>query len=187
MVESKDLFLFGVLSSSMHMAWVKVVAGRLESRFQYSATMVYNTFPWPDSASEQKKERVRSAAKAVLEQRVESGDGRLGFLPRPNEKGWRCSLADLYEAGVMPKPLFKAHSGLNLAVDRCYRKEPFHSDRERIEFLFSLYEKLTAPLLPAASKARRSRSRRAPAPRPMDPPPASWPGESLPAAPGFQD
>jgi len=139
----------------MHMAWVRVVAGRLESRYQYSGTMVYNTFPWPDSAIEKNKSRVRAAAQDVLKKWGECGDGRLGFLPRPNEQGWRCSLADLYDLHSMPKPLFKAHSALDRAVDRCYRKEPFTSERQRIEFLFSLYEKLTAPLLPAAPKPRR--------------------------------
>jgi hypothetical protein len=157
-IESKDLYLFGVLSSAMHMAWVKVVAGRLKSDFQYSGTMVYNTFPWPDSASNEKKDRVRAAAGEVLKQRVECGDGRLGFLPKPNEKGWRCSLADLYDPIAMPLPLIKAHWGLNRAVERCYRKEPFHSERERVEYLFSLYEKLTAPLLPVTPKPRTRRS-----------------------------
>jgi hypothetical protein len=153
-IESKDLYLFGVLSSTMHMAWVKVVAGRLESRFQYSGTMVYNTFPWPEATTEKQKSKVRTAAEEVLKQRVQCGDGRLGFLPKPNEKGWRCSLADLYDPLAMPKPLVQAHAELNRAVEKCYRPEAFHSERERVEFLFSLYEKLTAPLLPVAPKAR---------------------------------
>jgi hypothetical protein len=156
-VESKDVYLFGVLSSAMHMAWVKVVAGRLESRFQYSGTMVYNTFPWPESASDEKKARVRAAAEEVLKQRIECGDGRLGFLPKANDKGWRCSLATLYGPLTMPKSLIKAHTALDRAVDHCYRKEPFTSERLRVEYLFSLYEKLTAPLLPSAPKTKRKK------------------------------
>jgi hypothetical protein len=166
-IESRDLYLFGVLSSAMHMAWVKVVAGRLESRFQYSGTMVYNTFPWPVTVLDRQKDRVRTAAQEVLRQRTACGDGRLGFLPKPNARGWRCSLADLYDPLAMPIPLVKAHTELDRAVERCYRPEPFRSDRERVEFLFSLYEKLTAPLLPATPRAKGRRSQAAaPAPQP---------------------
>ena len=57
----------------------------------------------------------------------------------------------------MPPALTKAHRALDRAVDRCYRKEPFASDRARVEFLFALYEKLTAPLLPAAKPKRAPR------------------------------
>jgi hypothetical protein len=158
-IESKDIYLFGVLSSAMHMAWVKVVAGRLKSDFQYSGTMVYNTFPWPDeTVTDKQKARVRQAAEQVLKQRTECGDGRLGFLPKANVKGWRCSLADLYDPLANPRTLVQAHTELDRAVEKCYRPEPFHSDRERVEFLFSLYEKLTAPLLPATPKTKGRRS-----------------------------
>ena len=142
----------------MHMAWVKVVAGRLKSDFQYSGTMIYNTFPWPETAIDRQKNKVRAAAQAVLTQRIECGDGRLGFLPKPNEKGWRCCLADLYDSLAMPRPLLKAHADLDRAVDQCYRHETFASERQRVEFLFGLYEKLTAPLLPVThQKGRRGR------------------------------
>ena len=69
-------------------------------------------------------------------------------------------LADLYDPLTMPAPLLKAHQQLDRAVDRCYRREPFHSDRERVEHLFALYEKLTSPLLPAEPK-RAKRARKA--------------------------
>ena len=161
LIESSDVYLFGMLSSAMHMAWVKVVAGRLESRFQYSGTMVYNTFPWPDGVTEAQKNKVRAAADEVLQQRVENGDGRLGFLPKPNSRGWRCTLADLYDPVAMPPSLSKAHTELDRAVDRCYRKEPFPSDRARVEYLFQLYEQLTAPLLPV-TKGKRARSQKKP-------------------------
>ena len=163
-IESSDLFLFGVLSSAMHMAWIKVVSGRLESRFQYSGSMVYNTFPWPAVAGEDQKNRVRAAAEEVLKQRVENGDGRLGFLPEPNSRGWRCTLADLYDPLAMPVALVDAHAALNRAVDRCYRKEKFPNDRARIEYLFALYEQLTAPL---ALTAKPKRSGKAVRPKPL--------------------
>jgi hypothetical protein len=72
-----------------------------------------------------------------------------------------ATLADLYDPLTMPPDLLKAHSDLDRAVEKCYRPEPFHSDRERVEFLFSLYEKLTAPLLPATPKAKGRRSQNA--------------------------
>jgi hypothetical protein len=139
-------FHFGILCSVMHMAWMRQVTGRLESRYSYSAKIVYNNFPWPDATVEQ-RERVEEKARAVLA-------AREPHLP-PRGLG---TLADLYDPLSMPPELLRAHTELDRAVEKCYRAEPFHSDRERVEFLFSLYEKLTAPLLPAAKakKGRRS-------------------------------
>lgn len=153
-VPGHDRFLFGVLSSAMHMAWVRLVSGRLESRIQYSATMVYNTFPWPDQGSERQTAAVRDAAGLVLDLRAEHGDGRLGYLETRTPGVARATLADLYDPLAMPAPLAKAHAALDRAVDRCYRRAPFVSDRERVEFLFALYEKLAAPLLPTTKKRR---------------------------------
>ena len=68
-----------------------------------------------------------------------------------------CTLADLYDPLAMPPALAQAHAALDRAVDLCYRPEKFDTDRQRVEFLFALYEKLTAPLLPAA-KVKRARS-----------------------------
>jgi hypothetical protein len=67
------------------------------------------------------------------------------------------TLADLYDPVAMPSPLLKAHQQLNRAVDRCYRPEPFDSDRHRVEYLFALYEKITAPLVAAAKTKRKRR------------------------------
>ncbi len=135
---------FGVLSSLMHMAWVKQVAGRLESRYRYSNTLVYNNFPWPESPSEKQRAAVEHAAGGVLEARRKSPGS---------------TLADLYDPRTMPPDLQRAHKELDRAVDRCYRAEPFTSDRQRVEYLFSLYEKLTAPLLPAPAKRKRAGGR----------------------------
>jgi hypothetical protein len=155
-IESKDFFLFGVLSSAMHMAWVKIVSGRLESRFQYSGSMVYNTFPWPEPKIEQRK-RVEERANRILELRVEFGDGRHGFLPAAKNRGVApATLADLYDPLTMPPELHRAHAELDRAVEKCYRSQPFASDRERVEFLFALYEKITTPLaLSAPTRKKR--------------------------------
>ncbi|MGA2616619.1 MAG: DNA methyltransferase [Thermoguttaceae bacterium] len=130
---------FGVLSSAMHMAWVRQVCGRLESRYRYSAKLVYNNYPWPESPTGKQLASVEKAAQAVLDARAE-------YLAKGS------TLADLYDPLAMPPKLVKAHAALDRAVDRCYRRQPFGSERQRVEFLFALYEKLTAPLLPAVVK-----------------------------------
>ena len=142
-ITGADIFTFAVLTSAMHMAWVRVVTGRLKSDFQYSGKIVYNNFPWPQSATDSQKAAVEKAAQAVL-------DARTQF---PGS-----TLADLYDPVAMPPALAKAHAELDRAVDRCYRKDPFPSDRARVEYLFQLYEQLTAPLLPTAKPKRTRRT-----------------------------
>jgi hypothetical protein len=133
---------FGVLSSAMHMAWVRLVCGRLKSDYRYSAKLVYNNFPWPEAPSEKQRSAVEAAAQSMLDAREEH-----------LKKG--ATLADLYDPVAMPPKLVKAHADLDRAVDRCYRSQPFTSDRQRVEFLFALYEKITAPLLPKGAKKKR--------------------------------
>lgn len=156
LVAEPSLFLFGVLQSAMHMAWMKQVAGRLESRYQYSGTVVYNTFAWPQDLVDGRRAAVESAARLVLASRVASGDGRAGFLPSRKPGITPSTLADLYDPLAMPRDLLSAHRALDRAVDRCYRGKPFTSDRERVEFLFALYEHLSAPLLPGTKTKRRN-------------------------------
>jgi hypothetical protein len=122
------LYHFGVLSSTMHMAWVRQVCGRLESRYRYSAKLVYNNYPWPESPNAKQRASVQAAAQAVLDVREEH-----------LKKG--ATLAGLYDPPAMPPELTKAHSVLDRAVDRCYRSQSFRSDRQRVEFLFALHEK----------------------------------------------
>ena len=152
-------FHFGVLSSAMHTAWVRLVAGRLKSDFRYSAGLVYNNYPWPDPTPEQRS-KVEACAAAVLAARE----------PHLPPRGM-STLADLYDPLTMPPALSKAHADLDRAVERCYKPEPFHSDRERVEHLFRLYEQLTAPLLPASplTKMRRSQTAATTVPRPRRP------------------
>jgi hypothetical protein len=126
------------------MTWVKYVCGRLESRYRYSNTIVYNNFPWAENSSEAQKQAVERSAQAVLDARA--------LFPE-------SSLADLYDPLTMPPALVKAHQNLDRAVEKCYRVQPFHSDEERITFLFALYEKYTAPLTAEAS-AKAGKKRR---------------------------
>lgn len=144
-LENADLLDFGLITSRMHMAWLQNIGGRLESRYRYSAGIVFNPFPWPDTADRKAASNIRELAQAVLN-------------ARKNHPG--STLADLYDPDSMPDDLRKAHKALDVAVDRLYRKEVFLNDRERVEHLFKLYEDLTAPVL-AAAAAKPSRRKRA--------------------------
>lgn len=128
MVPNATLYEFGILTSEMHNDWMRAVAGRLESRYRYSATLVYNTFPWPD-ASEAKRKHIESLAEEVLLTREDYPDK---------------SLADLYDPDKMPAPLLAAHKALDRAVEALYRDRPFRDASERLEHLFNRYEKLIA-------------------------------------------
>jgi hypothetical protein len=130
-------FLFGVLSSEMHMAWVRSVCGRLKSDYRYSNTIVYNNFPFPLHSTDTQKKKVEEAAQAVLDTRAKYPDS---------------SLADLYSPVTMPPDLVKAHQVLDKAVDQCYRSQPFANELSRIEFLFGLYEQYTTGLFAGAGK-----------------------------------
>jgi len=142
-IDDANLYTFGVLTSEMHMAWMRQVCGRLKSDYSYSSSLVYNNYPWPEATPEQKAS-VERGAQAVL-------DARSLFLPPAG----KSTPADLYDPVAMPPALAKAHAELDRAVEKCYRKEPFASDRERVEFLFALYEKLTAPLVAPMNKTPR--------------------------------
>ncbi|TCJ12793.1 class I SAM-dependent DNA methyltransferase [Parasulfuritortus cantonensis] len=140
LIAEKNLYLLGVLQSAMHMTWMSTVGGRLKSDFQYSATLVYNTFPWPDP-SDKPRAAVEAAAQAVL-------DARAAF---PG-----ATLADLYDPLTMPPDLLKAHQRLDRAVDAAYGAKAFKSEAERVAFLFQRYQALTS-LLPAAKAPKRRR------------------------------
>jgi hypothetical protein len=135
------------------MAWVRQVCGRIKSDFRYSNKIVYNNYPWPVNATDKQRVAVEEKAQAVLAARE----------PHLPPRGM-STLADLYDPLSMPPELVKAHAELDRAVEKCYRPEPFHSDRERVEHLFSLYEQLTAPLLPVTPKTRGRRSQTAATP-----------------------
>ena len=143
-VEDIALTHFALLISAMHMAWMRAVAGRLESRYQYSSGLVYNTFPPPPKGGDLAS--LEALAQAVLDARA----------THPEE-----TLADLYDPDLMPPDLRQAHEALDRAVDRLYRPRKFSSERERVEHLFERYERLRAPLTTSAmKKTRRKRARR---------------------------
>ena len=133
---------FALLTSAMHMAWMRAVTGRLESRYMYSVGVVYNTFPTPPGSADRSK--LETLAQAVLAARA----------AHPG-----ATLADLYDPDLMPPHLRRAHQALDRAVDRLYRAKGFASERERVEHLFALYERLQAPLAAEAAVKRRSRRR----------------------------
>lgn len=122
-----EKWLFALLTSKMHNFWVRAVGGSLETRIRYSATLCYNTFPFPKLTTAEKEELER-LAQNILNIRDENFDMTLG---------------EMYNPESMPAELFDAHHQLDLAVERIYRPEPFTSDEERLEHLFKLYAKMT--------------------------------------------
>jgi hypothetical protein len=206
-IDAAELFHFGVLSSTMHMAWLRQVGGRLKSDYRYSNKLVYNNYPWPESVSEKPRSAVETAAQKVLSVRAEflapvaqaslpagspgiparcSSSRRTGSTDTPRTRSQdgcatkTATLADLYDPLATPPALQQAHEALDRAVDKCYRPEPFTSERQRVEFLFALYEKLTAPLV-AAAQPKRQRKK----PFYSQPLPKPSPPESEPAAAAF--
>lgn len=124
-VPNGDLFLFGIMMSSMHMVWVDKIGGKLESRYRYSSDLVYNNFPWPIKVDAKKKTVVEQKAQQILDVRREFPD---------------MNLQELYEPVTMPPKLVKAHQQLNKAVDLCYRSQKFVDENSRISFLFDKYQ-----------------------------------------------
>lgn len=141
MIPGATTYHFGIMSSTMHMAWVKVVAGRLKSDFSYSPA-VYNNFPWPSPTPAQ-KQAIEECAQAVLD-------------AREVHKG--STLADLYDPLTMPANLAQAHRALDRAVEKAYTRETLETDADRVAFLFKLYEQLTSALAPAAPARRRRKA-----------------------------
>ena len=132
-----DLVYFAVLSSAMHMGWMRTVAGRLESRYSYSPA-VYYSFPWPE-LDKADRTKLTALGKAII-------DLRKAKHPEP--------LSVLYDPDYMPADLRKAHTALDTAVDRLYRRKAFGSERERVEHLFELYETRIVPLAKAPAKKK---------------------------------
>ena len=123
----------------MHVSWLRYIGGRLKSDYRYSIGLVYNTFPLPPIPAE-RLQRLAPHADAVLAARANHPD---------------ATLADLYDPDLMPTDLRKAHQALDRAVDRLYRRSTFTSDRERVEHLFGLYEKMLVPLTAKGRPKRR--------------------------------
>lgn len=131
-IPNANFYNFGIITSKMHMSWMKFTCGRMKSDFQYSASIVYNNYPWPENPSDKQIKTIEEKAQQVL-------DVRASF---PSS-----SLADLYNPLTMPPALVKAHNELDKAVDAAYSKQAFTSEAKRMEFLFELYEKYTGTIL----------------------------------------
>lgn len=136
MLPNASFYHFGILCSSMHNAWMRAICGRLESRYRYSNTIVYNNFLWPESITDAQKKKIETAAQQIL-------DERLAEQKRCEANGQGCSLATLYEKGNMPAGLVKAHANLDKAVDSAYGYKGKTADSERVTFLFERYLALT--------------------------------------------
>lgn len=139
-LQNAALFHFGILSSEMHMLWIKYICGRIKSDFRYSNDIAYNNFPWPENPTDKQKEAIEKAAQKVLDVRAQFPES---------------SLADLYDPLTMPPVLVKAHQELDKAVDLAYRPQPFVNETKRIEFLFELYDKYTAGLFAKEKKKKK--------------------------------
>jgi hypothetical protein len=119
-------YIMSIITSKMHMIWMRQVGGKLEERLRYAKDLVYNTFPFPPITEGQKQELEKHVYRILEEREAHS------------EK----TLAQLYDPDKMPDGLREAHRQNDLAIERCYREKPFESDEERLEYLFKLYEKM---------------------------------------------
>jgi type II restriction/modification system DNA methylase subunit YeeA len=137
-----SLYIFGVLTSLMHMTWMRQVCGRIKSDYRYSNILVYNNFPFPTNVPQKNIEEVQ--AKATEIQKIR------GLYQE-------TTLSDLYNPNTMPKELLKAHEELDRAVDKCYGKQIFHTEMERLKFLFNLYKDFSEPLLSIKKKSKRAK------------------------------
>ena len=133
-IEDATLYDFGILTSNVHMAWMRTVAGRLKSDYRYSAKIVYNNFPWP-TVTEEQKQFIANTAQGILDARALYPD---------------CSLADLYHELTMPVELRKAHQANDIAVMKAYGmikkvdgKDTFLTESETVAKLFEMYQELT--------------------------------------------
>ena len=124
-IPEATLYDFGILTSLMHMAWMRQVCGRLKSDYRYSNKLVYNNFPFPENVSEKNKKDIEKKAENILTIR---------------SKYKEDTLADLYDTDAMPIDLKKAHEELDKAVDLCYRVK-FKEESKRLQYLFDLYKK----------------------------------------------
>jgi type II restriction/modification system DNA methylase subunit YeeA len=120
-------WIFAILTSKMHMAWVRSVGGRLGTGFRYSVEICYNTFPFPEISDHQKNMLTTYVYNIIGER----------------EKFCERTMAELYDPDKMPAGLKQAHHDLDIAIELCYRSRPFLSDEERLEHLFKLYEEMT--------------------------------------------
>lgn len=148
--QNANLYHFGILTSNVHMAWMRAVCGRLEMRYCYSVNVVYNNFPWPFSEKQtdlfapngthQKAKNVSSEQIRLLKTKIEQTAQK---ILDARAKYPDSSLADLYDETVMPPELRKAHQENDRAVMQAYGFTPKMTESEIVAELFKIYEKLT--------------------------------------------
>ena len=156
LIPNASLYNFGVLTSSVHMAWVRVVCGRLEMRYRYSANLVYNNFPWP-TVPDELKAKIEECAQKILDVRAKYHD---------------CSLADLYDPNLMPEDLLKAHQANDRAVMKAYGFKSSMTESEIVAELFKLYQKKVDELAEAEAAqkaAKKPRKRKTATTAPTEP------------------
>jgi hypothetical protein len=129
-IYTENNWIFGVISSKMHMVWVRAVGGRLKTDLRYSSSLIYNTFPFPEISKEYRETIERCADRVIF----------------TREEYPELTLAQLYDPKKMPENLRQAHSSLDEVIDQCYlkalnRRKPFENDAERLEILFEMYQK----------------------------------------------
>lgn len=142
MIATNEPYIFGIVSSRMHMVWIRNVGGKMKTDIQYSKTLCYNTFPFPDITTKQ-KENLNLYVFAILDERAK----------HPSK-----TMAQLYNPTTMPKGLLQAHQELDTAIEQCYRLQPFKNDTERLEYLFKMYEEMVQKDTLFAKK-KKSRNR----------------------------
>jgi hypothetical protein len=141
-----EQWMFALIGSKIHMAWIKTVAGRLKTDYRYSAELCYNTFPFPEITDAQKEAFNRHTRNVIREREQHS------------EK----TIAELYDPDKMPEDLRRIHKDLDEEVEMCYKLyRPFHNDEERLAHLFKLYEEMIAkeqtPLFATQKKQRKGK------------------------------
>lgn len=139
-IPNATLYHFAILTSKMHMDWMRYVVGRLKSDYRCSKDIVYNNFPFSQEITDKQREQIETLAQTVLDARTQFPDS---------------SLADLYNPLTMPPALLKAHEALDKAVDKLYRKEGFKSDTERVAHLFELNKQLTSLIVDDGKKKKK--------------------------------
>lgn len=127
-IYNAEYWIFGVITSQMHMTWVKAVGGYLGTSIRYSSVLCYNTFPFPKITQTQ-KDAIEELVHLILDERY-------------RDKNYLKTMAELYDPNKMPEGLKTAHHNLDMYIEKCYRDKPFESDEERLEYLFKLYEKM---------------------------------------------
>jgi type I restriction-modification system DNA methylase subunit len=134
-IPNATFYEFGIMTSIMHMTWVRYTCGRLKSDYTYSNQIVYNNYPWPNNVNSKLKGEIERGAKVII-------DIRHKLMNKGN------SLANLYDPDLMPLELLKAHQNIDKLVDKCYRADPFITEQKRIQFLFELYDTYTSGIFP---------------------------------------